>query len=257
MQLHTGGLLGTSDLRVRGVIKTCKSVEVVNHSIRLSLSSALHQKGFPQSRRGCNQSLWQVISSDTMATIGLGGVSSRTGPVSKAKQMPRSSDSPNGGDQRQGNSWSQTGWCQTGVCSVKGAGEPTYWLLASVFAWNKRSGLGECSGEMWALEGPSNSDMKNLLAFPSEKACLRTWRVNLSFFQQTVACKEDKTSSCYGLRYGPGLFKCFSSAGLVVGRGCPLGKPTTKWGCSGPSNRTSRMTWNMLTGNISKISEAC
>lgn len=97
-----------------------------------------------------------------------------------------------------------------------------------VFAWNKRSGLGECSGEMWALEGPSNSDMKNLLAFPSEKACLRTWRVNLSFFQQTVACKEDKTRSCYGLRYGPGLFKCFSSAGLVVGRGCPLGKPTTK-----------------------------
>lgn len=112
LQLQTGGLLEARP-QCGGVIKASESVKVVNHSIRLSLSSARIKK--TRSPGGVVTRPWQVTpSSDTMATMGLGD-------TAQGRIWARAdTQGAQTGDQGWGNSWFQTGWCQPGVSSVKG-----------------------------------------------------------------------------------------------------------------------------------------
>lgn len=135
--------------------------------------------------------------------MGLGGAVSRRQPVSSPKQTPRALRQPSLRRSKAGKQlipdWLVSAWgflvtgrWRAGLLIAGLSPRPGIRGLA----------LGRLQEECPALAAQGSIDSKSLLAFPAEKACFRTSRVNVSFFQRIGPCKQVETSRGYRLRRG-------------------------------------------------------
>ena len=122
-------------------------------------------------------------SSDTMATMGLGGHTS-TGPYLSPSSRPGGSDGRSKAGKQLIPDWLVSAWCL--LCQRQTESQlidcqpPSYW------ARNKRPGLQAGRG-MFSLGAHYIPEVRSLLALlPSEKPCLRKLRLNFHLFHHMV-----------------------------------------------------------------------
>lgn len=210
IQLQTGGLLGNADLNVEVSLKPLSEPG----QLITQLDSHYHLPRIKKASRGPEGVVTSHFDGWSPPHIqwpqwALEGLSAWRGLYLSLSRRPGSLDSQYWGDQRQRNSWFQTGWCQPGVSSVKGRGR-TILLIASLVAQPAIKDLssGNSLEECLAFAGLSSGDIKNRLFLSSENPIWEDRGVKLSPSHHTVAGEELKHSHWYCVRNYPHPLKC-------------------------------------------------
>lgn len=221
IQLQTGDLLGNADLSVEVSLKPLSEPGY----LITQLDSHYHLHRIKKASRRLEGVVtrhfdwWFPPPHIQWPQWALEGLSAWRGLYLGLSRCPGSLDSQHWGDQRQRNSWFQTGWCQPGVSSVKGRGR-TILLIAGLGAQPaiKELSSGNSLEECLAFGNLSTGDIKSSRLFlRSENSVWEVQGVKVSPSHHTEAGRGLQTHYRYCVRnYYPHPLTCVQNTSQLL-----------------------------------------